>query len=126
MLVLLQFIREFESKSGASKDRIVKYITCIVTNCFVLAMHVLLTVVSCSSIASPICQKGHSERTFPIFYFSSRFFLFFPDFSLFSPVFVRFFTVRGGTLPSRAPSGYAAGLMVCQLCDSQVCQAVYA
>ena len=34
-----------------------------------------------SSVASPICQEGQSERTFPIFPFSSRFFLFFPDFS---------------------------------------------
>ena len=32
-----------------------------------------------SSVASPICQEGQSEKTFPIFAFSSRFFLFFPD-----------------------------------------------
>ena len=31
--------------------------------------------------SSPICQEGQSERTFPIFAFSSRFFLF-PDFWL--------------------------------------------
>ena len=36
-----------------------------------------------SSVTSPICQEGQSERTFPIFAFSSRFFLFSPDFSLF-------------------------------------------
>ena len=43
-----------------------------------------------SSVASPICQEGQSERTFPIFAFSSRFFLFFPDFSWFSPIFGNF------------------------------------
>ena len=53
----------------------------------------------CSSVASPICQEGQSERTFPIFAFSSRFFLCFPDFSLFFPIFCKFFAVRGGTLP---------------------------
>ena len=36
-----------------------------------------------SSVANPICQEGQSERTFPIFAFSSRFSLFFPDFSRF-------------------------------------------
>ena len=38
-----------------------------------------------SSVASPICQEGQSERTFPISTFSSRFFLFFLSliFSLF-------------------------------------------
>ena len=53
-----------------------------------------------SSVASPICQEGQSERTFPIFAFSSRFFLFFPDFS---PIFGKFFAVRGGTLPPLTP-----------------------
>ena len=33
-----------------------------------------------SSVASPICQEGQSERTFPIFAFSSWFFLIFPLF----------------------------------------------
>ena len=36
-----------------------------------------------SSVASPICQEGQSERTFPIFIFSR----FFPTFSWFSPSF---------------------------------------
>ena len=40
-----------------------------------------------SSVASPICQEGQSERNFPIFAFSSRFFLFFPNFSWFFPDF---------------------------------------
>ena len=39
-----------------------------------------------SSVASPICQEGQSERTFPIFVFSSRFF-FFSWFSPFFPIF---------------------------------------
>ena len=43
-----------------------------------------------SSVASPICQEGQSERTFPIFAFSSRYFLFFPIFHEFSPSFSRF------------------------------------
>ena len=40
-----------------------------------------------SSVASPSYQKGQSERTLPIFAFSSRFFLFFSDFF---PSFSRF------------------------------------
>ena len=31
-------------------------------------------------LASPICREEQSERAFPIFAFSSQFFLFFPDF----------------------------------------------
>ena len=46
-----------------------------------------------SSVASPVCQEGQSERTFPIFAFSSRFFLSFPIFSLFFQIFGKFFTV---------------------------------
>ena len=60
----------------------------------------------CSSIASPICQEGQSERNFPIFDFSSRFFLFFvifPEFFLIFPDFWHFFAVRGGTLPPLPP-----------------------
>ena len=38
-----------------------------------------------SSVASPICQEGQSERTFPIFAFSSWFFIFFPAFSWLLP-----------------------------------------
>ena len=55
-----------------------------------------------SSVASPICQEGQSERTFPIFAFFSWFFIFFPDFS---PIFGKFFffAVRGGTLPPLPP-----------------------
>ena len=44
-----------------------------------------------SSVASPICQEGQSERNFPIFAFSSWFFLFFPDFSWFFPSFWQIF-----------------------------------
>ena len=40
-----------------------------------------------SSVASPICQEGQSERTFPIFAFSSGLFLFLLDFSWFFPSF---------------------------------------
>ena len=53
-----------------------------------------------SSIASPICQEGQSERNLPIFAFSSPFFLFF---SWFFSDFWQIFTVRGGTLPSLPP-----------------------
>ena len=60
---------------------------------------------NCSSVASPICQEGQSEITFPILAFSSRFFpifpLFFPIFRDF-PSFSRFLTLfrcQGGTLP---------------------------
>ena len=63
-----------------------------------------------SSVASPICQEGQSKRNFPIFAFSSRFFLFFPDFSKFPPIFPlfsrffgNFFAVRGDTLPPLPP-----------------------
>ena len=58
-----------------------------------------------SSVASPICQEGQSERTFPIlalsswfFLFSifSRFFLSFPDFSQFLTIFSQ---SRGHSVP---------------------------
>ena len=49
-----------------------------------------------SSVASPICQEGQSERTFPIFAFSSWVFLFFL-------IFCNFFAVRGDTLPLLMP-----------------------
>ena len=74
-----------------------------------------------SSVASPVCQEGQSERSFPIFAFSSRFFLVSPIFAFssrfflvspicpdFSPLFGKFFAVRDGTLPPPlTPSGYA-------------------
>ena len=60
-----------------------------------------------SSIASPIFQEGQSERNFPIFAFSSWFFLFFPEFFLifswFFLIFGNFFAVRSGTLPPLPP-----------------------
>ena len=60
-----------------------------------------------SSVASPVCQEGQSERTFPIFAFSSRFFLvspIFPDF----PLFLANFSLSGVALcPPWPPSGYA-------------------
>ena len=43
-----------------------------------------------SSVESPVCQEGQSERTFPIFAFSSRFFLSFPIFPDFFPSFSRY------------------------------------
>ena len=43
-----------------------------------------------SSIASPICQEGQSERTFPIFAFYSLFFLFFLIFPSFFLIFSLF------------------------------------
>ena len=51
-----------------------------------------------SSVASPICQEGQSERTFPIFAFSFQFLPIFLDFFLFFPDFGKLFAVRGGTL----------------------------
>ena len=62
-----------------------------------------------SSIASPICQEGQSERNFPIFAFSSRFFLFFPDFprALF-PDFWQIFRCQGWySAPLATHCGYA-------------------
>ena len=56
-----------------------------------------------SRVASPICQEGQSERTFPIFAFSSRLSSFSPIFPDFSLIFGKFFAVRGGTLPSLDP-----------------------
>ena len=74
-----------------------------------------------SSVASPICQEGQSERIFPILAFSSRFFLFFSIFfpifplyflifSLFLSIFDNFSTVKGGTLPPYPYTGYATDL----------------
>ena len=69
--------------------------------------HCLIT----SSVASPVCQEGQSERTFPIFAFSSRFFLFFTRFFLIFPSFSRFLAnfslSRVGLCPPWPPSGYA-------------------
>ena len=70
---------------------------------------------SYSSVASPICQEGQSERNFPIFAFSSRFFLFFPDFSWFFRDFSRFlanFSLSGVALCH--PNGYATGQLYAQ------------
>ena len=66
-----------------------------------------------SSVASPICQEGQSERTFPILAFS-RFSSFLPDFPLFFPIFGKFFAVRGATLPPwpPIPSGYATAYVL--------------
>ena len=59
-----------------------------------------------SSIASP-CQEGQNERTFPIFAFSSAFFLFILIFSWFFPSFSRFLTFffccQGGYSAPLAP-----------------------
>ena len=54
-----------------------------------------------SSVASPICQEGQSEKTFPIFALSSRFLLFFFRCFLIFPLFFRFlaiFSLSGMTL----------------------------
>ena len=69
-----------------------------------------------SSVASPICQEGQSERNFLIFAFSSRFFLIFFWFFL---IFSRFFLIFSRVLaifccqwwhsapPPCHPGGYA-------------------
>ena len=64
---------------------------------WVICFHICISLTS--SVASPICQEGQSERTFPILTFSSRFFLFFLIFPLFFLIFDNFFAVKGGTLP---------------------------
>ena len=58
------------------------------------AFHSRLCTRQCS-VYGPICQEGQSERTFPVFAVSSRFFLFSPIFPLFflSPDFVRFWAI---------------------------------
>ena len=58
------------------------------------------------SVASPICQEGQSERTFPIIPLFPSFSCFFPIFSLFSLIFFKFFS-QGGTVWT--PCGYATG-----------------
>ena len=58
--------------------------------------NVIIQWVTFSSVASPICQEGQSERNFPIL-------VIFPDFSSLSLFFSRFltifFAVKGGILP---------------------------
>ena len=53
---------------------------------------IIISTLRVSSVATPICQEGQSERTFPIFAFS-RF-----SSSLFSQ-FLANFSLSGGTLP---------------------------
>ena len=61
-----------------------------------------------SSIASPICQERYSERTFPIFAFSSWFSFFFPDFFPLFLDFWKFCRCQGWhSAPLCHPSGYA-------------------
>ena len=73
-----------------------------------------------SSVASPVSQKGQSERTFPILAFSSRFFLFFPDFF---PIFGKFFAVRGGTssTPLTARRNYGTAVFNIAISDLLCC-----
>ena len=66
--------------------------------------------VGISSVASPICQEAQSEKSFPIVAFSSRFVLFFPDFSWFFSRFLANFHCQGWhSAPPCHPSGYATG-----------------
>ena len=69
-----------------------------------------------SSVASPICQEGQYKvwKSLPDFGLFFPIFIFFLDFSWFSPsffpIFGNFSAVRGGTLPPFGPpSGYATG-----------------
>ena len=67
---------------------------------------------SCSSVTSPISHVGQGERTFPIFAFSSRFFLLFPDLFPLFPNFWQIFCCRGWHSASLwPPCGYATELM---------------
>ena len=64
--------------------------------CLKLSMFVLVVIeptctFSVSSVASPICQEGQSEKNFLIFAFCSRFFLFF--FPIFPEFFLIFFLI---------------------------------
>ena len=76
-----------------------------------------MLVLSPSSVASPICQEGQSEkkpsRFLPFLLDFSSFFPIFPDFFpiflIFFPIFWQIFAVRGGTLPPCHPCGYATG-----------------
>ena len=70
--------------------------------CYMLSVSIIC--MTNKGLASPLCQEGQSERTFPIFAISSQFFLFFlffpscPDFSLFFqnfPSFWQFFLCQG-------------------------------
>ena len=45
------------------------------------------------SLASPICKEGQSERTFPVFAFSSQFYSSFSRFPLFFLIFPLFFPI---------------------------------
>ena len=56
-----------------------------------------------SSIASPICQEEQSERTFPIFAFSSRFPPSFYQFFHLFPDFWQIFCCQGGHSALLAP-----------------------
>ena len=63
-----------------------------------------------SSVASPICQEGQSEWTFPILPFLPNFSFFsqfFPDFLLFFPIFGNFSLSRGALWPPCPYTGYA-------------------
>ena len=80
-------------------------------------MNFLLGSVQCTtcSVANHICQEGQSERTFPIFAFSSRFFLSFPIFPvdcfrLLFPDFWQIFRCQGWYSAPWTPSGYARWL----------------
>ena len=61
-----------------------------------------------SSVASPFCQEGQSERTFPVFAFPSRcfppkFLRYFPSCPPLFPDFWQIFRCQGDTLPHFDP-----------------------
>ena len=60
-----------------------------------------------SSVASPICREGQSEKTFPIFCLFFPISPPFPGFSWFFPIFSNFFAIRGGTLPPLHPHRFS-------------------
>ena len=66
-----------------------------------------------SCVASPICQEGQSERTFPIYPLFPNFPLFFPIFCDVLPLFSDFWQIfrsQGGHSGLLTPSGYATAL----------------
>ena len=84
-LTLNHYFDELHSATDEHIDDNINYYNLQINN--KLDNHCLII----SSVASPVCQEGQSERTFPIFAFSSRFVLFFHDFSWFPPLFPDFF-----------------------------------
>ena len=98
------------SVSQRSLSTIFEKILTTVVNDILVQRNTFLSWCMGSSVASPICQEGQSERTFPNFASSSRFSAFFPWFPLFFPILAIFRCQRwhsAGSCPPCTPSGDA-------------------